>query len=256
MGLVVSPAGALEPVQDRLTISMPAGATIGTASMCVSGIQGTPSCVITVPAGKRLVIEAVSAQVDVPIDQRVGLKVRVRAGGKEVEHDFVLGLVARSTQDWFVGNHLTRLYADPGSPVRVTVIRTGSAGGGNAIVNLSGQLVPADQGAVLVSPDGSYRLTVSNTGIVVTGPSGSSIGIANGSVVIGGQTIQIQADVTAELSAPVLDVRSSGILDVRGGLLLLNGGCRPVARVADLVNVPAAPSSAPIATGSPTVLSC
>jgi hypothetical protein len=263
LSLAGLPAGALEPFQDRLAISMPQGVTSSVASVCVSGTQGTAGCVDRVPAGQRLVIEFVSAQVDVPLDQRVGLKVSVSARGKEVAHDFVLGLVARAAQDWFVGTHSTRLYADPGTTVRVTVLRTGSAGTGSAIVNLSGQLVPADLGAVLVSPNGQYRLTVSDAGIAASGPGGSIEILASGlriespaTVTVDGTQVSVEASALMNIRGQLVRVQGSGVTDVRGAVLLLNGGCRPVARLSDLVSVPGAPSSAPIVTGSPTVLSC
>jgi hypothetical protein len=100
-----------------------------------------------VPAGRRLVLEFISAQVDVPVGQRVALKISATVGGRDAAHDFVLARVGMTDRDWFVATHAARLYADPGTTVRVLVLRTSGEGTGNAIVNLVGQLVPLDGGA-------------------------------------------------------------------------------------------------------------
>ena len=91
-----------------------------------------------------------------------------------------------------------------------------------------------------VAIDGAFSLNVTETGVAVTGPSGS-VAIGTGGVVVGG-------------SAGSLTLSPDGA-SLTGATIALNGagGCSPAARVG--VTRSGAPAGAPqtIAAGSSTV---
>jgi hypothetical protein len=84
---------------------------------------------VAVPAGKRLVIEHVSARIETPADREISIT--TTAGGATAPHWFLLSepfvTISIASQD-------ARLYADPGTEVRACVQGLGQ-------VTLSGHLV-------------------------------------------------------------------------------------------------------------------
>jgi hypothetical protein len=82
------------------------------------------------------------------------------------------------------------------------------------------------------SPNGLYSISVTNSGILLSGPGS-----------------------TVRLSGPTVSVDSSGPTTVRGAVVQLNGGasCTPVTRLTDLIPVPEHAGVTVPLTGSPTV---
>ena len=96
-----------------------------------------------VPAGKRLVMEYVSAIVNVPSGQKVAVWVNANQGSGPVSHYVVptsLGAFNQLTETFAVGQ-LTRIYADPSTQVDVVVDRNAGVGFTSANVSVSGYLV-------------------------------------------------------------------------------------------------------------------
>jgi hypothetical protein len=100
---------------------------------------------LTVPAGKRLVIEYMNRRAELPIGQTI-IHVRmqiVEAGGNgSIEHCF--GAEFQGTQggqDHFTFNHLMRVYAAPGSSITVIVNRSATDAFGTASVAVTGYFV-------------------------------------------------------------------------------------------------------------------
>ena len=98
-----------------------------------------------VPAGKRLVIEHISALIAVDAGQKVGGSLQVTTNGRAVFHSFGLtfqdnGFNA-SNDDRFVASHSLRLYADPESEVIAEFDRNASTGTGRGNIIISGYLV-------------------------------------------------------------------------------------------------------------------
>jgi hypothetical protein len=92
----------------------------------------------TVPSGKRLVIEYVSASGVVPSGS--SLIYSVTTGS--VQHWIpVTQQAADSYQVLFIAGQQTRLYAEPGTTVIVGVLRAGIGGTASANISISGSLV-------------------------------------------------------------------------------------------------------------------
>ena len=133
------------------------------------------------------------------------------------------------------------------------------------------------------SPNGLYRLSITDTGIELVGPQGGvkitaagiEIGAPNTTRVAimandmnakSGQTMKLEAASTMDIrGGGTVDIRSSGgaqITAAAGASFLgsvVTLGCtggKPAARMGDLVNVTASPGPAVIAQGSQTVLVC
>ena len=134
---------------------------------------------------------------------------------------------------------------------------------------------------VLQSPNGLYKLSITDTGIELVGPQGG-VRITNAGIQIGGPNIHVGIDANDMLVRGVQNVRMDAgtTMDIKGALYVqlttgsgtmkldadatLSGsrvmlGCtsttgRPAARVGDQVNTTATP--AVIAQGSQTVLVC
>jgi hypothetical protein len=101
-----------------------------------SNYQATAS--YTVPAGRRLVIEYYSAQLtQFPVGGSGWVSLTTTVGGRTGTYKVVPPIA--STVPY---NQLTRIYADPGTFVRVTVVQS-SGGSCGASVVLSGQLLNA-----------------------------------------------------------------------------------------------------------------
>jgi hypothetical protein len=123
----------------------------------------------------------------------------------------------------------------------------------------------------LTSPDGRYSLSITDGGIVLSGPAGSATINAAGITVASTGTVkvtggelqlkglaQIQAQSGSALSLTaggILDLNGNAVTQIHGENILLNGGCAAMARVGDTVFGPGG-TVATIQTGSPSVLSC
>jgi hypothetical protein len=97
-----------------------------------------------VPANKRLVIEYASLFAYLPPDgQSMFVRILTSAGGSQAFHT----LAVDKQEDYgvlkqFGAAHLVRIYADPGSTVKVAAGRTPFANTASATVSLSGRLEP------------------------------------------------------------------------------------------------------------------
>jgi hypothetical protein len=118
-----------QPFQAGTLVSVPNGQLLGVA------------VVTTVPAGKRLVIEFVSALVFVPAAQHV-VELSLQSPPGSYSHYLTpVPLGRNGLNDEFVASQSLRLYANAGQRVQVAVSRTGSNGPASALVSLSGVLV-------------------------------------------------------------------------------------------------------------------
>jgi len=118
-----APNSAPSPVQ--IVPSIPFGDT-------ESGGFSQPS-VITVPAGRHLVVETLSVNVDVnPSGSNIEAFVNYTSGGKLVTVFVPLTFSSTNTSngfDTYIGTQAVRLYADPGTSVTLTTSSpTGSQG--------------------------------------------------------------------------------------------------------------------------------
>jgi hypothetical protein len=100
------------------------------------------------------------------------------------------------------------------------------------------------------SPNGKYSISVTNSGIVLSGPlvsvtlSGGTVGVHGISINIGGtRNAQLNID-----SVGALNVQSSGPAAISGATLSLNGCSEPVAEQGDAVLI--SPITVPFGGGS------
>jgi hypothetical protein len=133
-------AVALEPFQEQKT-------TPGmTGFETISSTRFDP-----IPAGKRLVIELVTARSHVSENQRPIVTLTTMQRGKQVEHQIAMMQESVVDGEEFVellGTHSVRIYADAGTEPFVTLHRYGRLFGGDAEVafckmSISGYLVDA-----------------------------------------------------------------------------------------------------------------
>jgi hypothetical protein len=131
------PASAVtNPTPVQIVPSVPYGNT-------VSGGFGLPST-IKVPAGKHLIIETLSLQVDVtPSGSKMGAFVTYTSASKSVTLFVPLTFAYTTTSnnfDTYVATQEVRLYADPGTSVTLDVFSpTGSKG--TLFLTVSGYLI-------------------------------------------------------------------------------------------------------------------
>jgi hypothetical protein len=103
----------------------------------------------TVPAGKRLVIEFVSFQLTMPSGQKPTFNfITIDNPGQATVtfsfpmlSEFNAGIIGGVNSDVFIGTSLTRLYANPGSKVTLSVRRNAVIETGLATVSLAGYYV-------------------------------------------------------------------------------------------------------------------
>ena len=121
-----------------------------TATIFVTGSSGSVETILTVPAGKRLIIESVSAQVTVtPIDSVSALNIITRfapQGGQSFGTGFHEIQVSQQGRDLsgnsvFAGTHAMRAYADPGTDVQVQFGRSDITNSATAVICVVGYLV-------------------------------------------------------------------------------------------------------------------
>jgi hypothetical protein len=121
------------------------------------------------------------------------------------------------------------------------------------------------------SPNGQYSLTVSDSGITIANGSNTRILIQGGTIdaramlnldLRAQNQLNARSNVAANIDAAFVDIQgvaatnvgATGVLDLRGAQVRVNGaGCRPAARVGDLVIVPPGSAVGSITLGSPTV---
>jgi len=93
-----------------------------------------------VPVGKRLVIEQVTSQGSVLSGAAVQMQIVTDLGGGETSHALVFTRQGTDgVSDYFAASQVTRLYADPNSPI--TIQAQGINGGGTFSFSISGYLV-------------------------------------------------------------------------------------------------------------------
>ena len=121
---------ALQPVQAN-------------ANCFANSIDSCSVAILTVPPGKRLVIEYVSMAAAVPANQGATLTINTIAGGGEATQFFPLSPPAvpiNGATGTFLGQQV-RIYADPGRTVLVGGLRTSTAGDARFDFGISGHLV-------------------------------------------------------------------------------------------------------------------
>jgi hypothetical protein len=110
----------------------------------LNGAQFSEEMDIAVPAGKRLVIEFMSAQVRIPTGQFVTGEFATTVGGLSAVH-----YLAMTPQGKFGGGDIFALSqpmevsADPNTPVRIHMFRSDVTGQGFVQLSVSGYLVDA-----------------------------------------------------------------------------------------------------------------
>ncbi|HTD17017.1 MAG TPA: hypothetical protein VK673_17675 [Chthoniobacterales bacterium] len=84
----------------------------------------------TVPAGKRLVIETISAEIFVPIGQQVSAQVNTR-----MDNGFSPFVIlpftykfTNNSEDGYIATIAVRMYSDPGTTPEVTIFRNSTQG--------------------------------------------------------------------------------------------------------------------------------
>lgn len=108
----------------------------------IFGQTGTPG--ITVPAGRHLVVETISVQVNVtPVGTKIDAFLNYTCAGRPVE--LFLPLTFSYTDvgrpfDFYVALHGVRLYADPGTSLTVTA-RSPGGSPGTLFLTVSGYLI-------------------------------------------------------------------------------------------------------------------
>jgi len=106
--------------------------------------NGFGSGTFTVPAGQRLVIDYISADIGVALGGNVLFDVATYLNGAEVESHlpvFANGVILG--QQVFSVSSPTRIYADPLSVVTIAMLGP-NGGGGGSIVGVYGHLVPVN----------------------------------------------------------------------------------------------------------------
>ena len=98
---------------------------------------------ITVPAGKRLVIESITARTTVPDGQHVILHLTTTTSGRGSRHYITLkDQGAFPTFHAFTATGTVRIYADAETTIRFSAQRSDSTGIANVNVVISGQYLP------------------------------------------------------------------------------------------------------------------
>ncbi|MBT8070747.1 MAG: hypothetical protein KJO80_09980 [Gammaproteobacteria bacterium] len=68
----------------------------------------------------------------------------------------------------------------------------------------------------------------------------------------GGTTVVLKSKSKLKITAPAVEIEGQSFTEVKGGLIKLNGGTKPVARLGD--TVAGGPGTGSIVTGSPSVM--
>jgi hypothetical protein len=150
---VTNPAGRPVLVSD---VDNAVRQTVQGFSNC--GAEPAPGCstqLFIVPSGKLLVIETLTASMQVPTGQKALLTLTVQDPAVPKPEFFFLTLEPQGTftgssaspSDFFAGTHLVRLYAGAGSTVSFEGKQNGSAGAVEVTVSISGYLVNCGSGS-------------------------------------------------------------------------------------------------------------
>ena len=112
--------------------------------------SGTDICTLTfsVPVNNLLAIEMVSARVEVPVGQKMVVRINTTQGGTTVDH--FLNVEPQGnfvTSDRLGVTHSVRLYADPGTTVGVRAARNSSTADADVTAAISGYLVDCGAGS-------------------------------------------------------------------------------------------------------------
>ena len=141
-GTAVSPLGVSSPLAIR-DLDNPARQPFQARVTCSATIDGCSEFIPNPPAGKRLVIEYVTMQGEIPPGQVATFQIDTTAGGEFAVHD--LGLSLPAVAFGFVGRVViaqrVRLYADPGVPIHAAASRNGSGSTVHFSFSISGYLV-------------------------------------------------------------------------------------------------------------------
>jgi hypothetical protein len=105
------------------------------------------SAAFVIPKGKQLVIEYVSASANLPFGQNLLVTIETVVNGESALHALVparpdYARLTATDGDVVRLRQWLRAYADGGTEVKVSVVRTGNWGSGSAWVTVSGYLVP------------------------------------------------------------------------------------------------------------------
>jgi hypothetical protein len=104
------------------------------------------------------------------------------------------------------------------------------------------------------SPNGQYKLDVTDTGIALLGPNGMVHLDSTGISLNSGNVLSLKSSGNAELRANAnLNVQGAATTTVNGSIVQLNGCSGSVARLGDHVQVDPSSGSGVIIQGSPTV---
>jgi hypothetical protein len=68
----------------------------------------------------------------------------------------------------------------------------------------------------------------------------------------GGTKVELKSKANLKITAPTIEIEGQGLTEVKGSLLKLNGGTKPIARLGDTVT--GGPGSGTIVSGSPSVM--
>lgn len=100
---------------------------------------------VTVPAGKRLVVEHASAHVQLPVGQRMNIWVSAGPNADEFTRIWLVVTWQMTNElgneDTLVASQPLRLYAQNGDRVQVAGFRSSSIGGGQVIFDIAGHFV-------------------------------------------------------------------------------------------------------------------
>jgi hypothetical protein len=121
---------ARQPLQRQFSLDWAAGVDLATGTFVV-------------PTGQRFVIEYASLSAYLPDGQTMFLRVVTTVNGSDAFHT----MDVRRGDDWgvlaqFGAAHPVRIYADPGSTIRVSAGRVAATGTANCTLTVSGYLEP------------------------------------------------------------------------------------------------------------------
>jgi hypothetical protein len=110
------------------------------------GSPGTRETVVTVPRGHLLIVEFVSASIEVPAGQFLTMSIDINHAGRNMP--FVFHLLDRQSHSPAPGeardvagvNRLVRIYAESGDRVDVATVRVPVTGTGGGTINVVGTL--------------------------------------------------------------------------------------------------------------------
>ncbi len=71
-------------------------------------------------------------------------------------------------------------------------------------------------------------------------------------IATGGALVELKSNVKLKLTAPTIEIEGQALTEVRGSLVRLNGGTKPVARLGD--TIAGGPGTGSIVTGSPSIM--